>query len=147
MSLGLPEILLIFVLALLLFGPRKLPEIGRTLGRAMNEFRRAADELKTSLEREVNLDISKDLSDLKKDLRDARSTVGDLRATVDPFQDLKSSVKDLAASLDPRRDPGREAGAPATAAAEPAPPRPAPPAPAGEAEAPPPADPGRELKG
>ncbi len=143
MSLGLPEILLIFVLALLLFGPRKLPEIGRTLGRAMNEFRRAADELKTSLEREVNLDISKDLSDLKKDLRDAQSSVGGIRDAVDPFHDLKSSVKDLAASLDPRRSPA----APAAAATEPAPPPPAPEPPAAGAEASPPADSGPELKG
>jgi TatA/E family protein of Tat protein translocase len=143
MSLGLPEILLIFVLALLLFGPRKLPEIGRTLGRAMNEFRRAADELKTSLEREVNLDISKDLNDLKKDLRDARSTVGDIRASVDPFHDLKSSVKDLATSLDPRREPA----APAPAADQAAPPPPAPDHPASETGAPPPAETGPEQKG
>jgi TatA/E family protein of Tat protein translocase len=143
MSLGLPEILLIFVLALLLFGPRKLPEIGRTLGRAMNEFRRAADELKTSLEREVNLDISKDLQDLKKDFRDARSTVGDIRATVDPFQDLKSSVKDLAASLDPRHPPA----APASPAAESGPPPPAAASSAAEPETPSPAESGPDLKG
>ncbi len=56
MSLGLPEILIIFLLALLLFGPRKLPEIGRTVGKFMHEFRRASDELKTTIEREVNLE-------------------------------------------------------------------------------------------
>ena len=55
-SLGLPEILFILVLALLIFGPRKLPEIGKTLGKAMGEFRRATSDLKSSLEREVILE-------------------------------------------------------------------------------------------
>lgn len=51
--LGLPEILFILVLALLIFGPRKLPEIGRTLGKAMGEFRRATSELKKTLDVEM----------------------------------------------------------------------------------------------
>ena len=45
-SLGVPEMVFIFVLALLLFGPKKLPEVGRTIGKAMSEFRRASSELK-----------------------------------------------------------------------------------------------------
>ena len=52
-SLGFQEILLILVLALLIFGPRKLPEIGRTLGKSLGEFRRATNELKRSIEQEV----------------------------------------------------------------------------------------------
>jgi sec-independent protein translocase protein TatA len=52
-SLGFQEILLILVLALLIFGPRKLPEIGRTLGKSLAEFRRATNELKRSIEQEV----------------------------------------------------------------------------------------------
>jgi Tat protein translocase TatB subunit len=72
-SLGGAELLLIFVIALLLFGPRKLPEIGRTIGRGMSEFRKATTEFKTSLEREV------DLSDVKRvrdDMRQVRHEVG-----------------------------------------------------------------------
>ena len=53
-SLGGAEILLILVLALLLFGPRKLPDVGRMVGRAVGEFRRASLDLKTSLEQEVD---------------------------------------------------------------------------------------------
>lgn len=53
-SLGITEILFILVLALLVFGPRKLPEIGRTLGRALGEFRRATSELKHSLDAEIS---------------------------------------------------------------------------------------------
>ncbi len=60
-SIGGPEILLLFLLALLLFGPRKLPEIGRTIGRAVGEFRRATTEFRTSLEREVELEQFKEL--------------------------------------------------------------------------------------
>ncbi len=55
-SIGLPELLLIFIIALLLFGPRKLPEIGRTLGKAMNEFKRATNDLQRSLEEEIQVD-------------------------------------------------------------------------------------------
>jgi Tat protein translocase TatB subunit len=55
-SIGGAEILLILTLALLLFGPRRLPQIGKTLGGALAELRRASREFKTGLEREVELD-------------------------------------------------------------------------------------------
>ena len=51
--LGIPEILFILVLALLIFGPRKLPEIGRTIGRGLAEFRKASTDLKRSLNAEM----------------------------------------------------------------------------------------------
>jgi TatA/E family protein of Tat protein translocase len=51
--LGVPETILIFVLALLLFGPKKLPELGKTIGKAMSEFRRASSELKETFDREM----------------------------------------------------------------------------------------------
>jgi TatA/E family protein of Tat protein translocase len=52
-SIGMPELLIIFVIALVVFGPRRLPELGRSLGRAITEFRRAAQEFSTTLEQEV----------------------------------------------------------------------------------------------
>jgi len=52
-SIGAPELLLIFVVALLVFGPRRLPELGRALGRGLSEFRKATNELKVTLEQEV----------------------------------------------------------------------------------------------
>ncbi len=55
-SLGVPELLLIFVVILIVFGPRRIPEIGRTLGKAMGEFRKATDDLKSTIEREVRLE-------------------------------------------------------------------------------------------
>ena len=64
--LGLPELILIFVVALLLFGPRKMPEIGKSIGRALGEFRRASNDFKRSLEDEVAAD---DLRGLRRDLQ------------------------------------------------------------------------------
>ena len=55
-SLGLPEILFILVLALLLFGPKRLPEIGRTIGKGLGEFRRATNDLRRSIETEIAID-------------------------------------------------------------------------------------------
>ena len=55
-SLGIPELILIFAVVLIVFGPRKLPEIGRTLGKALAEFRKATDDLKGTIEREVRLE-------------------------------------------------------------------------------------------
>ncbi len=55
MNLGFPEILFLFLLALLLFGPKKLPEIGRQIGRGLAEFKRASNELKGQLENEMRL--------------------------------------------------------------------------------------------
>jgi Tat protein translocase TatB subunit len=54
MNLGFTEMLFLFVLALLIFGPKKLPEIGRQIGRAMNEFKRASNEFKSQIESEMN---------------------------------------------------------------------------------------------
>ena len=51
--LGVGEMAFIFILALLLFGPKKLPELGRTIGKAMTEFRRAQSELKATFDREM----------------------------------------------------------------------------------------------
>ena len=63
-SLGLPELLMIFVVALIVFGPRKLPEIGKTLGKALGEFKKASDELKNTIEREVHVEELKDLKNI-----------------------------------------------------------------------------------
>ena len=59
--LGFPELMLILVIALIVFGPRKLPEIGRTIGKALGEFKRATDDLKNTIEREVQLEELKQI--------------------------------------------------------------------------------------
>src|SRR6266705_2944734 len=52
-TLGVQEMIVIFVVALVLFGPKKLPELGRTIGKAITEFRRASNDLKATFEREM----------------------------------------------------------------------------------------------
>ncbi len=54
-GIGMPELMLIFVLALLVFGPKELPKIARTIGKAMAELRRASDELRDGIQREIDL--------------------------------------------------------------------------------------------
>lgn len=54
-GIGMPELVVIFVIALLVFGPKELPKIGKTIGKAMGEFRRASDELKEGIQREIDL--------------------------------------------------------------------------------------------
>ncbi len=55
-SLGVPEIIFILVLALLIFGPKRLPEIGRTVGKGLSEFRRASSEIQRTINAELALE-------------------------------------------------------------------------------------------
>jgi sec-independent protein translocase protein TatA len=67
-SLGMQEILVIFVLALIVFGPRKLPELGKSLGKSLAEFKKASNELKQTWEEEVRLDKEKEqMAEILKD--------------------------------------------------------------------------------
>jgi len=58
-SIGMPELIIILVLALIIFGPRKLPELGRSLGKSLGEFRRASNELRSTLEEEIRAEDQK----------------------------------------------------------------------------------------
>ena len=58
-GMGMQELIVIFVIALLIFGPKKLPEIGRSLGRSLGEFRRASEELKEGLMTELSVEEEK----------------------------------------------------------------------------------------
>ena len=59
-SVGMPELLIILVIALIIFGPRKLPELGRSLGKSLGEFKRASNELRNTLEEEVRIEEQKE---------------------------------------------------------------------------------------
>src|SRR5262245_45562169 len=76
-SIGGAELLLIFVLALLLFGPRKLPEIGKAIGKTLAEFKRATNDFHSSLEHEIELEK---LRELKADLKNPLPALGVARA-------------------------------------------------------------------
>src|SRR5437773_3557676 len=76
-SLGGPEIILIFVVALIVFGPKRLPEIGRKVGGLVRELRRATGEFRSSVEREIGLDPVEGLDQARKARRDILTTVSD----------------------------------------------------------------------
>ncbi len=59
-SLGVPELVIIMVIALIIFGPRQLPQLGRSLGKSLGEFRRASNELKSTLEDEIRMEEVKE---------------------------------------------------------------------------------------
>src|SRR3954471_12840922 len=65
-SLGMPELIVIFVIALIIFGPRKLPELGRSLGKSIAEFKKASNELKSTLEEEIRLEEQRTSLEEKK---------------------------------------------------------------------------------
>lgn len=54
--IGMPELIIILTLALIIFGPRKLPELGRSLGRSLGEFKRASNELRNTLDEEIRIE-------------------------------------------------------------------------------------------
>ncbi len=69
-TLGTPEMIFIFLLALVLFGPKELPELGRKVGRALTEFRRASNELKSTFDRELkSLEAETNLKEVQNDLQ------------------------------------------------------------------------------
>jgi TatA/E family protein of Tat protein translocase len=74
-NLGFPELVIIFIVALVIFGPRKLPELGRSLGKGLTEFKRASNELKRTWEDEVEavkheVDVEdEELKKLQSDLK------------------------------------------------------------------------------
>ena len=107
-SLGAPEIIIILVLALLVFGPKRLPEMGRSLGRTVREFKKASDTAR----KEFGVDeIEKELKGVKSELKDVQKTVTDVKG------DLKIDVDAEAAKPSSATPDGATAGAASAAAA------------------------------
>jgi TatA/E family protein of Tat protein translocase len=74
--LGFPELIVIFIIALLVFGPKKLPELGKSLGKGLREFKRATDDIKSSFDehmREAESSIEEAKKDLKETERDMKA--------------------------------------------------------------------------
>ncbi len=59
-SIGMPELIIIMVIALIIFGPRKLPELGKSLGRSLSEFKKASTDLQNTLEQEIKIEEQKE---------------------------------------------------------------------------------------
>jgi TatA/E family protein of Tat protein translocase len=75
-SIGMPELIIILTIALIIFGPRKLPELGRSLGRSLSEFKRASNELRNTLDEEIRIEEQKS-AERQRPPEPARPTVVD----------------------------------------------------------------------
>lgn len=91
-GIGLPELIIIMVIALIVIGPSKLPDLARALGKGMAEFRKATQEIKESLE------VDEDFKDIRKDLHDTVSGLN--RPAYEPL--------DKAPGLGPPAEAGKE---------------------------------------
>jgi Tat protein translocase TatB subunit len=121
-GIGTPELLVILILALVVVGPQRLPELGRAVGRALREFRKVQDEVrgmvKTGM---VKTGIGDDLDDVRKELR---GTADELKRT---SQEITGGVKEatnvkpLLPSTRRGADRTRRSGSTPPAEAEPAP--------------------------
>ncbi len=87
-SLGMSELIVIFVIALVIFGPRKLPELGRSLGKSIAEFKKATNELHSSLEEEIRLEEQRPAVEASSTA--AHTTAG---AAVPPIEDVSPVSK------------------------------------------------------
>ena len=90
-GIGMPEMILILAIALIVIGPKKLPDLAKSLGRAMNEFKKATREIKESIDIESDLkDVKQSFDDLDKDVKEA--------VQVNPLKSAKagpSAAKDV----------------------------------------------------
>jgi TatA/E family protein of Tat protein translocase len=96
-SVGPTELLLIFIIALLVFGPKKLPEIGKSVGKALREFKKASEEIKGRIEEEIQ---ASEIKDVQKDLRDGMNSFRDgIQGLADAtgVTDLRNELKGVAA--------------------------------------------------
>jgi sec-independent protein translocase protein TatA len=90
-SLGMQEIIVIFIIALIVFGPRKLPEIGKSIGKGLQEFKKASNDLKRTWEEEVQLEKEKEsMSSILKE------TTAEIKATSDEIaKDASDLTKEI----------------------------------------------------
>ncbi|HTY41536.1 MAG TPA: TatA/E family twin arginine-targeting protein translocase [Thermoanaerobaculia bacterium] len=93
-SIGMPELILIFVVALLVFGPKKLPELGKSLGRGLAEFKKASEDLKKTIEDEIEQG--------KQEASAVRQQVTEVRAALEPAATPAATPE----AAVPRTEPG-----------------------------------------
>ena len=102
-SIGFPEIVMIMLVVLLLFGPKKMPEIAKLLGTTIREFKKTINDAKASIQEELdNADISDDLINLKDDLKEITNIKESIK------NNIKSEIDILDTDNDPEPQDMRE---------------------------------------
>ena len=89
-QIGFPELMIIFLIALLVFGPKKLPELGKSLGKGLKEFRRATDDLKSTWQEQMK--------DVERSVEEVKTTVNEAANEIKPELDFKSQLTTPAAT-------------------------------------------------
>jgi len=88
--IGMQELIIIFVIALIVFGPRKLPQLGKSLGRSIAEFKRASSELRNTLEDEIHVEETK-------------------KEIMEPIETLSTEAKEVvSAAMEPNSESSEE---------------------------------------
>lgn len=90
--IGFPELIVIFVVALIVFGPRKLPELGRSLGKSLSEFKRASNELRHTLDEEIRIEDRKVSSPAPRAAQPAAGAEGSTAGPASPAPPAAPSI-------------------------------------------------------
>jgi len=98
----MPEILMILAIALIVIGPKKLPDLAKTLGRAMGEFKRSAQDFKRSIDVETTVKDIKDITDPEIDLKEMVKDVNTKDETTAPSKEMPDKEK-----KDPDKEPDK----------------------------------------
>lgn len=90
-SIGFPELIMIFIVVLLLFGPQKLPDVAKLLGKTIREFRETVNAAKATIEEEIEkADVAKDLKEIDNEIKEAVQM-----PKPDIYEDIKQIGKDI----------------------------------------------------
>lgn len=93
-SIGFPELLLVFVVVLLVFGPKKLPEFAKLLGKLLREFRSTVDGAKAAIQDEVYKEgMAEHMKDISRDVREALNITGDIGREVKDALDVGGKIR------------------------------------------------------
>lgn len=82
--IGMPELIVILTIALIIFGPRKLPELGRSLGKSLGEFKRASNELRNTLDEEIRIEEQRSAERSAEPARPVEKVANDQAVPRDP---------------------------------------------------------------
>jgi Tat protein translocase TatB subunit len=120
LNIGPPELLLIIVIALVVVGPQRLPDLGRTIGRGLREFRKVQDEVRDMVDTGMGEDFKQTTAELRKtaaDLRGATDVTSAFRNA--PHKARQRAAEAVRAATTPDDDPAPELEANTAAVAEP----------------------------